>query len=194
MHEVAGACCMCQTAKKDVEALKQSTDEDRKKSEEKKSRGRKKGRIRELEEIRAELAQNELVLLSKERELLERDQSVQVLREEVRLTGPLACLTAPLLSSLFAALPSPSTTVHMGRPVAYARGVHTSAPFFRMSIWSIRIAARLPDVCVDNPTGMVSFSKRSNPARCTFDVKLQFACPRPQDFQWAEAFGAPGVA
>ena len=40
------------------------------------------GRIRELEEIRAELAEKELVLLGKEQELLERDQSVQVLREE----------------------------------------------------------------------------------------------------------------
>ena len=41
------------------------------------------GRIRELEEIRAELAEKELVLLGKEQELLERDQTVQVLREEV---------------------------------------------------------------------------------------------------------------
>lgn len=40
------------------------------------------GRIRELEEIRAELAEKELVLLGKEQELLERDQTVQVLREE----------------------------------------------------------------------------------------------------------------
>ena len=43
------------------------------------------GRIRELEEIRAELAEKELVLLGKEQELLERDQSVQVLREEASL-------------------------------------------------------------------------------------------------------------
>ena len=41
------------------------------------------GRIRELEEIRAELAEKELVLLGKEQELLERDQTVAVLREEV---------------------------------------------------------------------------------------------------------------
>ncbi len=53
--------------------------------ERRKLRRRKKGRIRELEEIRAELAEKELVLLSKEQELLERDQTVNVLREEVRL-------------------------------------------------------------------------------------------------------------
>ena len=53
--------------------------------ERRKLRRRKKGRIRELEEIRAELAEKELVLLSKEQELLERDQTVNVLREEVKL-------------------------------------------------------------------------------------------------------------
>ena len=42
------------------------------------------GRIRELEEIRAELAEKELVLLGKQQELLERDQTLAVLREEVR--------------------------------------------------------------------------------------------------------------
>ena len=49
------------------------------------------GRIRELEEIRAELAEKELVLLGKEQELLERDQTVQVLREEAS-----ALYTTPL--------------------------------------------------------------------------------------------------
>ena len=46
-------------------------------------RGRKKGRIRELEEIRSELAEKELVLLGKEQELLAQKQSVEVLKEEV---------------------------------------------------------------------------------------------------------------
>ena len=46
------------------------------------------GRIRELEEIRAELAEKELVLLGKEQELLERDQTLAVLREEVRGCRP----------------------------------------------------------------------------------------------------------
>lgn len=57
--------------------------------ERRKQRRRKKGRIRELEEIRAELAEKELVLLSKEQELLERDQTVNVLREEVGCSHPL---------------------------------------------------------------------------------------------------------
>lgn len=55
------------------------------------------GRIRELEEIRAELAEKELVLLGKEQELLERDQSVQVLREEASL--PSSALLSCLLSA-----------------------------------------------------------------------------------------------
>ena len=59
------------------------------------------GRIRELEEIRAELAEKELVLLGKEQELLERDQSVQVLREEVRLR----IISASLVSALRWGLP-----------------------------------------------------------------------------------------
>ena len=123
---------MSQTAKKDVEALKQSTDEDRKKSDEKKSRGRKKGRIRELEEIRAELAENELVLLSKERELLERDQSVQVLREEVRLTGHLACLTARFPSFSFSASPLP--------------------PFEWGTLWHVRVACVRALACSECPS------------------------------------------
>ncbi|CAL5222500.1 g4874 [Coccomyxa viridis] len=60
--------------------------------ERRKTRRRKKGRIRELEEIRAELAEKELVLLGKEQELLERDQSVQVLREELDLERKLRTL------------------------------------------------------------------------------------------------------
>ncbi|CAK0787497.1 hypothetical protein CVIRNUC_010717 [Coccomyxa viridis] len=60
--------------------------------ERRKTRRRKKGRIRELEEIRAELAEKELVLLGKEQELLEKDQSVQVLREELDLERKLRTL------------------------------------------------------------------------------------------------------
>lgn len=60
--------------------------------EQKKSRGRKKGRIRELEEIRAELAEKELVLLGRERELLEKEQTVSVLREELEIERKLRAL------------------------------------------------------------------------------------------------------
>ena len=63
------------------------------------------GRIRELEEIRAELAEKELVLLGKEQELLERDQSVQVLREEARLR----IISASLMSALRWVLPQTAT-------------------------------------------------------------------------------------
>lgn len=42
-----------------------------------------KGRIRELEKIRAELAEKQLVLLQKEQELSEKEQTLLVLREEV---------------------------------------------------------------------------------------------------------------
>jgi hypothetical protein len=52
--------------------------------ERRKARRSKKGRIRELAEIRSELAEKELTLLQKEAELLERDQTLMVLREEVR--------------------------------------------------------------------------------------------------------------
>ena len=70
-----------QAAKEAVGALQQGTQEEQRKA----ARGRKKGRIRELEEIRSELAEKELVLLGKEQELLDRDQTVAVLREEVRV-------------------------------------------------------------------------------------------------------------
>ncbi len=64
-----------------MEALQQATQEE----QQRKSKGRKKGRIRELEEIRSELAEKELVLLGKEQELLDKDQTVEVLRKEVPL-------------------------------------------------------------------------------------------------------------
>lgn len=44
---------------------------------------KRKGRIRELEETRAELAEKGLILLLKEKELLEKEQTLVVLREEV---------------------------------------------------------------------------------------------------------------
>ena len=47
----------------------------------------RRSRLRELEDIRAELAEREVALLSKERELLERDQTVMVLKEEARKEG-----------------------------------------------------------------------------------------------------------
>lgn len=46
---------------------------------------KRKGRIRELEEIKAELAKKELELLSKENALLEKEQSVLVLRQELEI-------------------------------------------------------------------------------------------------------------
>lgn len=73
--------CLRQDAKQSVEALQQATQEE----QQRKSKGRKKGRIRELEEIRSELAEKELVLLGKEQELLDKDQTVEVLRKEVPL-------------------------------------------------------------------------------------------------------------
>lgn len=45
---------------------------------------KRRGRIRELEETRSELAEKELTLLLKETELLEKEQTLVVLREEVR--------------------------------------------------------------------------------------------------------------
>ncbi len=48
------------------------------------ARRRNKGRLQELQEIRAELAEREAELLEKEKELLEKEQTVAVLREEVR--------------------------------------------------------------------------------------------------------------
>ena len=72
------AACSLQALKQSIEGQQAATKE-----EASKSKGRKKGRIRELEEIRSELAEKELVLLGKEKELLDTDQTVQVLREEV---------------------------------------------------------------------------------------------------------------
>lgn len=51
----------------------------------KKASRKGRGRIRELEEIRAELAEKELTLLQKEAELLEKEQTVMVLREELEI-------------------------------------------------------------------------------------------------------------
>jgi hypothetical protein len=76
-HDVCSCCS--QALKQSIEGQQAATKE-----EASKSRGRKKGRIRELEEIRSELVEKELVLLGKEKELLDKDQTVQVLREEVR--------------------------------------------------------------------------------------------------------------
>lgn len=72
------AACSLQALKQSIEGQQAAIKEDASKS-----KGRKKGRIRELEEIRSELAEKELVLLGKEKELLDTDQTVQVLREEV---------------------------------------------------------------------------------------------------------------
>lgn len=56
------------------------------------ARKRKKGRLRELEEIRAELAEKELILLQKEQELLDKDQTLLVLKEELELERKLRAL------------------------------------------------------------------------------------------------------
>jgi len=60
--------------------------------ERRRAKRRGKGRIRELEEIRAELAEKELVLLQKEQELLDREQTVMVLREELEIERKLRAL------------------------------------------------------------------------------------------------------
>jgi hypothetical protein len=60
--------------------------------ERRKVKRRGKGRIRELEEIRAELAEKELVLLEKEQELLDREQTLMVLREELEIERKLRAL------------------------------------------------------------------------------------------------------
>ncbi|KAJ9524402.1 hypothetical protein QJQ45_008616 [Haematococcus lacustris] len=64
------------------EAVKQLLADE---EEKRKLRRRSKGRIRELTEIRAELAEKELILLEKEQELLERDQTLTVLKEEAEV-------------------------------------------------------------------------------------------------------------
>lgn len=60
--------------------------------ERRKARRRGKGRIRELEEIRGELAEKELVLLEKEQELLDKEQTLLVLREELEIERKLRAL------------------------------------------------------------------------------------------------------
>ncbi|KAJ9524484.1 hypothetical protein QJQ45_019554 [Haematococcus lacustris] len=71
------------------EAVKQLLADE---EEKRKLRRRSKGRIRELTEIRAELAEKELILLEKEQELLERDQTLTVLKEELELERKLRAL------------------------------------------------------------------------------------------------------
>lgn len=53
---------------------------------------KRKGRIRELEEIKAELAKKELELLSKENALLEKEQNMLVLRQELEIEKNLRAL------------------------------------------------------------------------------------------------------
>lgn len=53
---------------------------------------KKRGRIRELEEIKAQLAQKELELMSKENALLEKEQSMLVLRQELEIERNLRAL------------------------------------------------------------------------------------------------------
>lgn len=71
------------------EAAKKLLEEE---EERRKARRRGKGRIRELEEIRSELAEKELVLLEKEQELLDREQTLMVLREELEIERKLRTL------------------------------------------------------------------------------------------------------
>eukprot|EP00210_Caulerpa_lentillifera_P003235 g3089.t1 len=70
----------------EAERLMQEEDERRR---QKKSR---KGRLRELEETQAELAQKELELLQKQQELHQRDQSLLVLQEELELERKIRAL------------------------------------------------------------------------------------------------------
>lgn len=67
----------------------QAADED---EEKKKAKPSRRGRIRELEDIRSELAEKELVLLQKEQELLDKDQTLMVLREELEIEKKLRAL------------------------------------------------------------------------------------------------------
>ena len=94
MHSRVVPLCCLQAVKQAVEGQLAATKE-----EVTKSRGRKKGRIRELEEIRSELAEKELVLLGKEKELLDKDQTVQVLREEVCPFQPISVSSCSATSS-----------------------------------------------------------------------------------------------
>jgi len=52
----------------------------------------RRGRLRELEETRAQLAQKQLELLQTEQELLDREQSLAVLREELELERKIRAL------------------------------------------------------------------------------------------------------
>jgi len=54
--------------------------------------GRRKGRIKELEEIKGQLAQKELELLSKENVLLQQKQDIEVLRQELEIEKTLRAL------------------------------------------------------------------------------------------------------
>ncbi|KAK9834051.1 hypothetical protein WJX81_005928 [Elliptochloris bilobata] len=60
--------------------------------ERRKQRRRKRGRIRELEEIRAELAEKELVLIAKQQELLDKEQTLLVLQQELDIERKLRAL------------------------------------------------------------------------------------------------------
>lgn len=53
---------------------------------------RSKGRIRELQEAREELAEKQLILLEKERELLKDEQTVMVLQQELEIERKLRAL------------------------------------------------------------------------------------------------------
>ncbi|KAF5840247.1 hypothetical protein DUNSADRAFT_17350 [Dunaliella salina] len=58
----------------------------------KQRRRQKKGRIRELEEARALIAENQLILLGKEAELLQKEQTLDVLKEQLDLERKLRAL------------------------------------------------------------------------------------------------------
>ena len=51
-----------------------------------------KGRIRELEELKAELAEKEVELLEKEKELLQQEQTLKVLQEELEIERKIRAL------------------------------------------------------------------------------------------------------
>lgn len=66
---------------------RQAQDEERPKA-----RRQGKGRIRELEELKAELAEKEVELLEKERELLQQEQTLIVLQEELEIERKIRAL------------------------------------------------------------------------------------------------------
>eukprot|EP00798_Chlamydomonas_sp_ICE-L_P024165 gene24165-9752_t len=74
----------------EIAAKKQLAEEE--KEEKKKKRKKSKGRIRELQEIRAELAEKEARLLEKEQALMQKEETLSVLKEQLELERKIRAL------------------------------------------------------------------------------------------------------